>query len=462
MKKLTLLLALCCVASSWAQPYGIGHRTITYNDPARTGGYGSGGGPGRQIQCEVYYPATSTGDNVPFASVNAPVIVFGHGFVMSWDAYENIWDHLVPQGYVMIFPRTEGSISPVHADFGKDLVVAANRFSTDCSDNAFFAYNHWNGKQAVMGHSMGGGSTLLAASDPAAAFDLLVGLAPAETDPSASSTAVNVSIPAAIFSGSGDAVTPPANHHLPIFNGLSSDCKQFFSVSGGAHCYFANSNLACDFGEGSSGGDITISREEQHDILFDGLDPLLDFYLMGNCTAWNEYTAFFSDSRIQTINSCNYTLPSAPTISLNGTMLSTGTSGNLQWYLNGTAIPGETGISVDASVYGNGTYSVVLTDVSGCTFESNEIVVSNLAIGEALFPTQFRVFPVPASESIIIEFKGEDLTTLPQLKLLNLQGIIVDELTLESAQTNYSVTHLASGVYYLFFEKRAAGTLVIE
>lgn len=69
-----------------AQNYSIGHKTITYNDPARTGGYGSGGGTGRQIQCEIYYPSTTTGNNTPLASGNFPIIVFGHGFFMSWDA----------------------------------------------------------------------------------------------------------------------------------------------------------------------------------------------------------------------------------------------------------------------------------------------------------------------------------------------------------------------------------------
>jgi len=462
MKKLTLLLALCCAASSWAQPYAIGHRTITYNDPSRTGGYGSGGGPGRQIQCEIYYPATTSGDNVPFAAVNAPVISFGHGFVMSWDAYTNIWEHLVPQGYVMIFPRTEGSISPVHADFGKDLVVIANRFTADCADNAFFAYNHWNGKQAVMGHSMGGGSTLLAASDPTAAFDLLVGLAPAETDPSAISAAANVNIPAVIFSGSGDAVTPPQDHHIPIFQGLASDCKQFFSVTGGAHCYFANSNLACDFGEGSSGGDITISREEQHDILYDGLDPLFDFYLMGNCNSWTDYTLYFADSRIQTTTSCSFVLPAAPTISLNGTIVSTASTGDLQWYLNGTALPGETGMSVNASVYGNGTYSVVLTDGSGCAFESNEITVSDLSAEETIGIPQCSVYPIPASDWVTIAFKGGDVSHLTVLKLVNLQGVVVDEIQLESQQMKYCISDLASGVYYLFSANQALGTIAVK
>jgi len=109
MKKILLLLVL---APYWAfSQYQIGHTTLTFNDPTRNGGFGSGGGPGRQIQTEVYYPTFIAGENTPVATFpEFPVIVFGHGFAMGWDAYQNIWEHLVPQGYIMAFVRTEGSL----------------------------------------------------------------------------------------------------------------------------------------------------------------------------------------------------------------------------------------------------------------------------------------------------------------------------------------------------------------
>ena len=109
----------------YAQNFPIGHTTITFNDPTRSGGFGSGGGSGRQIQTEIYYPSTSNGTNTPVANGTFPIIVFGHGFAMSWDAYENIWEDLVAKGYIMAFPRTEGSLlpAPSHANFGLDLAL---------------------------------------------------------------------------------------------------------------------------------------------------------------------------------------------------------------------------------------------------------------------------------------------------------------------------------------------------
>jgi hypothetical protein len=123
IKKLLLMACMSgFVVFSYAQ-FQVGHMTKTFNDPSRTGGFGSGGGPGRQIQTEIYYPATTTGDNVPVATGEHPVIVFGHGFAMSWDAYSNIWQYYAAKGYILAFPRTESGLfpGPNHNDFGLDL-----------------------------------------------------------------------------------------------------------------------------------------------------------------------------------------------------------------------------------------------------------------------------------------------------------------------------------------------------
>lgn len=282
LRLLTTVFALCGSLFSYGQ-FNIGHTTITFNDPSRTGGYGSGGGAGRQIQTEIYYPAATTGDNTAISSGNFPIIVFGHGFAMAWDAYQNIWEHYVSLGYVMAFPRTEGSLipSPVHADFGLDLKLVEQRMQAENSLSTSIFYQHLSANSAIMGHSMGGGATILAAQNNSS-IKTIVGLAPAETDPSAIAAAANVTVPAVIYSGSSDGVTPPADHHIPIYNGLSSDCKSFVSIIGGAHCYFANSNFNCDFGEATSSSGISISRAEQQTRTFASLDSWFDYILKGN------------------------------------------------------------------------------------------------------------------------------------------------------------------------------------
>ncbi|MEN9441281.1 MAG: hypothetical protein RLZ33_1358, partial [Bacteroidota bacterium] len=77
------LLAFILLSFTALAQYPIGSTTITFNDASRTGGYGSGGGAGRQIQTEVYYPAIAAGVDVSAANGVFPVITFGHGFAMS-------------------------------------------------------------------------------------------------------------------------------------------------------------------------------------------------------------------------------------------------------------------------------------------------------------------------------------------------------------------------------------------
>jgi hypothetical protein len=156
-------------------------------------------------------------------------------------------------------------------------------------------YQRLSANSAIMGHSMGGGATILAAQNNTS-IKTIVGLAPAETDPSAIAAAANVTVPAVIYSGSSDGVTPPADHHVPIYNGLSSDCKTFVSLIGGAHCYFANSNFNCDFGEATSSSGISISRAEQQTRTFASLDSWFDYKLKGNNASLGAFLSALNQS----------------------------------------------------------------------------------------------------------------------------------------------------------------------
>lgn len=305
MKLMTFLAVLFLIVNvSLAQTFPIGHTTITFNDPTRTGGFGSGGGTGRQIQSEIYYPGTTSGEDVNVASGTFPVLIVGHGFVMAWDAYQNIWEELAPNGYILVFPRTEGSFTTNHEDFGKDLSFCANKMQLEGSNSSSLFFNHILNATAIIGHSMGGGATMLAASSNSS-IQAIVGLAPAETAPSAIDSASNITVPALIMSGSSDGVTPPSDHHLPIYNALNSSCKYYISITGGAHCYFANSNFNCDFGESTSSTGISVTRGEQQTILNDYLVKWMDYQLKSDITAKTAFDALLvSDTRITYMDNC--------------------------------------------------------------------------------------------------------------------------------------------------------------
>ena len=312
---LILLISFFCCQISFAQ-FQIGQRTITFNDPGRSGGFGSGGGPGRQIQTEIYYPATQSSSNAPFADGSFPLITFGHGFVMTWSAYQNIWQELVPKGYIIAFPRTEGNFSVSHGDFGLDLALVNERIRALNFNETSPFFGKVEQKSAIAGHSMGGGAAWLAAANNLN-VDALIGFAPANTSPSAQAAGANINVPVLILSGSADGVTPPNEHHLPIFNTTASDCKTFISITGGAHCYFANSNFNCDFGEATSSFGISLSRTQQQQITFEFIVPWLDFILKNNCEQYALYESRLqNDNIINAINQCD--LPQ-PNFSITGT-----------------------------------------------------------------------------------------------------------------------------------------------
>jgi predicted dienelactone hydrolase len=310
MKKIYLFLLIFTLAtSSWAQNFAVGNTTITFNDPSRSGGFGSGGGPGRQIQTEIYYPANAAGANVPLANGTFPVIVFGHGFAMSWDAYANLWNAFASKGYIIAFPRTEGGLlpAPSHNNFGLDLAIVEVKLQALNTNSSSIFYQKVKNSSAIMGHSMGGGATFLgAANNSSPTLKAVVGLAPAETNPSAIAAAANVSVDALILSGSSDGVTPPASNHQPIYNNLPSTCKTFLSITNGSHCYFANTNFNCDFGELTTGTG-SLSRAAQQDITADYVGLWLDFKLKGSCLAWDEFLdSLVVSSRVVEQQSCCY------------------------------------------------------------------------------------------------------------------------------------------------------------
>lgn len=276
MKKLlqTFLICIFPLSTAFAQ-YAVGHLQQTFTDPARAN---------RTITTEIYYPATSAGNNTPIASGQYPVLVFGHGFSMVWSAYSVVWDTLVPKGYIIVFPTTETSLSPSHSNFGSDIAFLTSAMKQEGANASSFFFNSISGKTAVMGHSMGGGAAFLAAAADTS-INAIATLAAANTNPSAIAAARNIHVPALVISGGDDCVTPPAAHQIPMYDTLSSDCKTFISVIDGSHCQFANNNFNCNFGEGTCNPVPAINRATQHARTFASLVPWLNHYVKNDPAA---------------------------------------------------------------------------------------------------------------------------------------------------------------------------------
>ncbi len=290
----TLILVAWCF-SAFAQ-YPIGHRQISYQDPARSN---------RNVPFEVYYPATTAGDNTAFATGTFPLIVFGHGFVMGYDAYLFWKNNLVPEGYIIAFPTTEGSMSPSHENFGADLAFLINKIKDEAATNASSPfYQKLSATSAIMGHSMGGGSSFLACAGNNVPT-CMVTFAAAETNPSSTTAAGSINIPCMVMSGAEDCVAPPASHQIPMYNALSSPCKVYVSIIEGVHCYFGDYNFNCTFGESTCNPVPSIQRADQEDVALDFTLLYLDYYLKNDAVAWTAFNdSLTSSSRITYQMSC--------------------------------------------------------------------------------------------------------------------------------------------------------------
>jgi dienelactone hydrolase len=297
MKINTVILSLIVLffySNCVSQTFNIGHTTINFTDNSRS----------RTIETEIYYPSNSSGVDVSPASGNFPVIVFGHGFLMGWDSYQNFWDALVPNGYVICFPKTEGGASPNHEDFGKDLKFIATEIQSQNTNSNAILFNALSSKTALMGHSMGGGASFLAAENNSTIHSL-VNFAAAETTPSAINAAVNVTVPTLLFSGVDDCVTPPDEHQDLMYANLNNNCKTQINIIGASHCNFANNNFSCNLGETfCSSPDIT--REEQHLATFDFLNLWLEYTLKNNSSSLTTFNDSLQIStRVTSNQSCN-------------------------------------------------------------------------------------------------------------------------------------------------------------
>ena len=362
--------------------YNIGKQTITFTDASRGN---------RNIETDIFYPAITNGNNASIINEKFPVIIMGHGFVMTVNSYENLSDYFVPKGYIIILPKTEGSFSPNHAAFGEDIRFLANQILVENNNSSSFFNNKILDKIALMGHSMGGGAALLA-SENNNAISAYVGLASAETSTSAIDAAANVNVPFLMLAGSEDAVTPPSEHQILMYENYNNVCKTYLELNGGGHCLFANSNFNCNIGEAAVGGNITLSRAEQQGLLNKYVGLWLDYYLKDDCESWQEFNneIRLSDSLEFRQDSENY----PEIIYENGNLILSKNPNiyqSINWFESGNFISDNNQVE-NAS---EGIYSVEVELNDSCSvinnFELNFVNVNSTIFNDF----DFKIFPNP-------------------------------------------------------------------
>ncbi len=295
MKKNLIIIFVALLSNLFSQTFPIGRMSINFKDALRTGGYSIGGGiqmpgTGRDVGAEVYYPATVAGTNVALASGQFPVVIFGHGFVMTYDNYDNIYNDLASKGYIVALPRTEGSFSPNHLDFGKDLSFLSSEvlnLNSTASPSIVTLFNtKVIQKSALGGHSMGGGCSFIGAQNNNT-ITCLFNMAAATSNTAGISSLAGaslVTVPTLVFSGQKDCVadTIVQNSH---YGSLASSKKFHVIIKDVTHCDFGNgASFNCTFGQNTSGCGNTISNSTAFTRYMNYLLPFLNNQLKSDCS----------------------------------------------------------------------------------------------------------------------------------------------------------------------------------
>jgi hypothetical protein len=134
-----------------------------------------------------------------------------------------------------------------------------------------------------------------------------------------------------------------------------------------------------------------------------------------------EFTEGCKSNRVPVTGVVNPAI-TTPTISQNGTILTSSSATGNQWYLNGAAIPGATGNTYDMALSGSGSYTVMVSDgTTGCSAESIPVIYTGI---QDLASAGIYVYPNPVSENLTIEFVNA-LKSKTQITVYNKLGEVV-------------------------------------
>jgi pimeloyl-ACP methyl ester carboxylesterase len=270
----TCTVATHAAAQDYSQPgpFEAGYREVTVTRP--------GGGT---FGARLYYPATAPGEDATFDASEAPYpgVAFGHGFLQAVEQYQSTLEHLATWGYLVVAPRSQGGFFPSHPQFAEDLLASLTYLETENADAGSVLFGSVETSAfALSGHSMGGGASILAASDDAGVrVRALAPLAAADTNPSAIAAMPNVVMPVALIAGSEDSIVPTPSNSGAMYNNTAAP-RALQVITGGFHCGFIDNNsIFCDNG--------SISRAEQLAITRRLLTSFLELYLRDNDDPWS-------------------------------------------------------------------------------------------------------------------------------------------------------------------------------
>ncbi len=272
---LVLLFLISDIASAQPCPspdqpgsFAVGWNTSSFQRSSRT------------LNCRVYYPAISAGQNsdVAVSSGPFPMIAFGHGFAMQASYYNSYYQHLASHGYIVIapqFPDTQ------HGELAQDLLASIDWLRLSGSDSQSPLFGAVDTSRAgISGHSMGGGASLLAASYDSR-IRAVAPMCPAETTPSVIARMSQISGAVCIIAGSSDGITPVSTQQQPMYSAALA-FKSLAVLQGGNHTRCMDTPLF-DFTD--PGGGMT--RAVQQQLTRRYMTALFNLFLKDDSCGWS-------------------------------------------------------------------------------------------------------------------------------------------------------------------------------
>lgn len=244
--------------------YNVGQVDLQFKDAARNN---------RKVDVTMLYPASAEGYDAPMLQQNFPLVLFAHGFSIPVRDYVEFAGYIAEAGYIVWICDSENGLSPSHEKYARDLVFLKSQASVSANSGILPA--NWNAPVGIMGHSMGGGAAILAAALDST-FSCVVGLAAAETKPSAIAASKQYAGPLLLICGAGDSVVPIRTNQKPIYDSSASACKYLVAIEGAGHCELAGGSKICGVGDLTSGSENWQTYGSTIKLVFYYLYPWLE------------------------------------------------------------------------------------------------------------------------------------------------------------------------------------------
>lgn len=178
----------------------------------------------------------------PRSGRELPAVAFGHGYLQPARRYTGLLKHLASWGIVAAVPNTHRGPLPSHQLYAADLRTTLDMcVGVQLGDGGISVDA---GKLGIAGHGFGAGCAVLAAAQDSR-VRAVAGLAPAESLPSALTSAVRCRMPGLFLGGEQDRIAPIAGHARPIARAWHGPA-QLRTVPKATHLSFAEGRHASE------------------------------------------------------------------------------------------------------------------------------------------------------------------------------------------------------------------------